>query len=268
MDPETGKPFGNSFPRIAITDIVNSQVRLLDHLGIKQLRAVVGSSLGGLMALSLATQYPERVKTIVALASGIKTSLLQRIHNLEQIAAIEADGNFRGGNYYDKARPERGLALARMIGHKAFISLATLERRASKIVKNGDAKNATWYQLQTPVESYMIHQGHKFVRRFDANTYLRIMDAWQSFNLLEETGFSDYSSMFNRCKNQRYLIFTINSDVCFYPDQQEELTAAIAQGGINPIHITVHSEKGHDSFLLEPELYAPHIHFSLDGRED
>ena len=263
INPETGKPFGGSFPRISIKDIVKSQVELLNHLEIKQLHAVAGSSLGGLMAVSLATQHPERVRTIVALASGIKTSVLQRIHNLEQITAIESDSNFLGGNYYSNNSPEDGLALARMIGHKVFISLATLERRASQEVKK-ETEESSWYQVQTPVESYMRHQGQKFVKRFDANTYLRIMDAWQNFNILDESGFSDYSKMFSRCSHQKYLIFTINSDVCFYPDQQEELVSAISEGGINPMHITVHSEKGHDSFLLEPDLYAPHIHFALD----
>ena len=218
------------------------------------------------MAISLATQHPERVRTIVALASGIKTSVLQRIHNLEQITAIESDSNYLGGNYYGKNSPKDGLALARMIGHKVFISLATLERRASQEVKK-ETEESSWYQIQTPVESYMCHQGQKFVKRFDANTYLRIMDAWQNFNILDESEFSDYGTMFSRCSHQKYLIFTINSDVCFYPDQQEELVSAINEGGITPIHITVHSEKGHDSFLLEPDLYAPHIHSALDEND-
>ncbi len=262
-NPETGKPYGSLFPRVAISDIVDSQVKLLDHLGIEKLHATVGSSLGGIMGLSLATRYPERVGKVIALASGIATSVLQRIHNLEQISAIEADGNFKGGDYYEGTPPERGLALARMIGHKAFISLDTLERRASKIVQVGTEKDNGWYTLRTPTESYMLHQGRKFVQRFDANTYLRIMDAWQSFDLLEEAGFKDYASMFERCKHQQYLIFTIDSDVCYYPGQQEDLATAITQGGIAPIRITVHSEKGHDSFLLEPDLYTPHLHFML-----
>ena len=266
MNPETGKPFGGSFPRISIKDIVKSQIELLNHLEVEQLHAVAGSSLGGLMAISLATQHPEKVRTIVALASGIKTSVLQRIHNLEQITAIESDSDYLGGNYYGKNSPEDGLALARMIGHKVFISLATLERRASQEVKK-ETEESSWYQIQTPVESYMSHQGQKFVKRFDANTYLRIMDAWQNFNILEESGFSDYGAMFSRCRHQKYLIFTINSDVCFYPDQQEELVSAINEGGITPIHITVHSEKGHDSFLLEPDLYAPHIHSALNEND-
>ena len=265
-NPATGKPFGSAFPRVAVADIVDSQIKLLDHLGVDMLHATLGSSLGGLMALSLATRYPGRVGTVIPLASGVSTSVLQRIHNLEQIGAIEADGNFKGGDYYGGDPPARGLALARMIGHKSFISLRTLEKRAQRVVKDGMEEDDSWYQLRQPIESYMLHQGRKFVRRFDANTYLRIMDAWQSFDLLAEAGFSDYAEMFARCRHQRFLIFTIDSDVCFYPDQQEELAEALAEGGVSPIRITVHSEKGHDSFLLEPELYTPHLHYTLEGR--
>jgi len=262
-NPETGKPYGSDFPRVSIKDIVNSQMELINHLGIKELHATVGSSLGGLMAISLAAQYPNKVKNIVALASGIKTSVLQRIHNLEQITAIESDKNFSNGDYYEKDYPKEGLSLARMIGHKVFISLGTLEKRASKEIKKEE--DSSWYQIQSSIESYMLHQGQKFVKRFDANTYLRILDAWQSFDILDECGFNDYKEMFSRCSHQKYLIFTINSDVCFYPHQQEELTTALSKGGITPIHITVHSEKGHDSFLLEPELFAPHINYALNN---
>ena len=262
-NPETGKPYGSDFPRVSIKDIVNSQMELINHLGIKELHATVGSSLGGLMAISLAAQYPNKVKNIVALASGIKTSVLQRIHNLEQITAIESDKNFSNGDYYENDYPKEGLSLARMIGHKVFISLGTLEKRASKEIKKEE--DSSWYQIQSSIESYMLHQGQKFVKRFDANTYLRILDAWQSFDILDECGFNDYKEMFSRCSHQKYLIFTINSDVCFYPHQQEELTTALSKGGINPIHITVHSEKGHDSFLLEPELFAPHINYALNN---
>ncbi len=228
-NPETGRPYGSDFPRVSITDIVKSQIELINDLG----------------------------------ASGIKTSVLQRIHNLEQITAIESDKDFSEGNYYDGRHPEKGLALARMIGHKVFISLATLERRASKEIKKEE--DSSWYQIQSSIESYMLHQGQKFVKRFDANTYLRILDAWQSFDILKESGFDNFKDMFSRCTHQNYLIFTINSDVCFYPHQQEELRKALSEGGINPMHITVHSEKGHDSFLLEPELFAPHIDYALNN---
>ena len=265
IDPDTGKPFGGSFPRISVSDIVDSQMRLLDHLGVHCLHAVVGASLGGLMCLSLATRYPDRVRNIVALASGIKSSLLQRIHNFEQIYAIESDADFNGGDYYEGRHPDRGLAAARMISHKTFISLSRMEKGASKEIRGIAEGSFAWYQIETPLESYIHHQGTKFVRRFDANTYLRIIDAWQSVDLLDDAGVGSYKELFAPCAHQKYLIFTIDSDVCFYPDHQEHLSRALQEGGVSPMRITVHSEKGHDSFLLEPELFTPHISHLLVG---
>ncbi|MFT4551017.1 MAG: homoserine O-acetyltransferase [Verrucomicrobiales bacterium] len=265
VDPATGKPYGSSFPRISVSDIVDSQVRLLDHLGVDKLHATVGASLGGLMALSLATRYAERVGVIVSLGSGIEVSRLQRIHNFEQIYAIESDAAFNGGDYYEGAHPNRGLAAARMISHKTFISLSTMEKRATKEIRRRKGAAVGWYQIESPLESYIHHQGIKFVKRFDANTYLRIIDAWQSVNLLKDAGAEDYAELFADCGHQRYLIFTIDSDVCFYPDHQTQLNAALQTGGVMPMRITVHSEKGHDSFLLEPELFTPHISHLLEG---
>ena len=265
IDPSTGEAYGGNFPRISVSDIVDSQMRLLDHLGVEKLHGVVGASLGGLMCLSLATRYADRVGIVVALASGIKSSLLQRIHNFEQIYAIESDTDFNGGNYYGGAHPDRGLAAARMISHKTFISLSTMEKRASKEIRGIAEGSFAWYQIETPLESYIHHQGTKFVRRFDANTYLRIIDAWQSVNLLEDAGLDSYGELFAPCQHQKYLIFTIDSDVCFYPDHQEQLSRAVQQAGVTPMRITVHSEKGHDSFLLEPELFTPHIRHLMLG---
>jgi len=258
INPATGEPYGGSFPRISMSDIVDSQVRLLDHLEVQTLHAVVGASLGGFLCLSLATRYADRVNNVVALAGGIKTSLLQRIHNFEQIYAIESDADFKAGNYYGGAHPDRGLAAARMISHKTFISLSTMERRASKEIRTDDDAFG-WYVIESPLESYILHQGTKFVKRFDANTYLRIIDAWLSVDLLADARVESYADLFKGCGHQNYLLFTIDSDVCFYPDHQQQLDNALQEGGINPMRITVHSEKGHDSFLLEPELFTPHI---------
>ena len=258
-NPATGQAYGGSFPRISVSDIVDSQMRLLDYLGVEKLHAAVGASLGGLMALSLATRYAERVVNIVSLGSGIEVSRLQRIHNFEQIYAIESDAAFKRGDYYDGEHPDRGLAAARMISHKTFISLSTMEKRATKEIRGDAALADGWYQITSPLESYIQHQGKKFVKRFDANTYLRIIDAWQSVNLLEDAGASNYEELFAKSGHQRYLIFTIDSDVCFYPDHQTQLNSALQAGGVMPMRITVHSEKGHDSFLLEPELFTPHI---------
>ncbi len=167
ISPATGKPYGSSFPRITFSDIVDTQVRLLDHLGIRRLRAVIGASVGGMMCLILATRYPDRVGIVIPIASGIGVSPLQRIHNFEQICAIEGDPNFRGGDYYDGPYPKGGLGLARMIGHKTFVSLRALEDRARLEIVQA-ANDLAWYQIDNSLESYMLHQGSKFTGRFDA----------------------------------------------------------------------------------------------------
>ena len=124
-NPETRLPYGGSFPAVSVDDIVNSQLRLLDELGIEKLHAVTGASLGALMCLSLATRFPDRVDLVIPIAGGLEVTALQFIHNFEQINAIVNDPNFRGGDYYDGTRPDRGLALARMIGHKTFVRLSS-----------------------------------------------------------------------------------------------------------------------------------------------
>ena len=265
IDPRTQKPYGASFPQVSASDIVDSQMALLNHLGIDRLHAVIGNSVGGMLALNLAVRYPERVTIVVPVATAINVSQLQRIMVLEQIVAVENDLNFRGGDYYDGQPPNRGLALARMISHKTFISLRTIERRAQRNVVRQDHDQLAWYHVETPLESYMLHQGNKFVNRFDANTYLRILDVWQKFDLLKQTGAESHLAMFERCKHQKYLVFSISSDVCFYPDQQRELVSLLKQAEVPNMYLTVHSEKGHDSFLLEPELYTPHLHYTLNG---
>ncbi len=145
-----------------------------------------------------------------------------------------------------------------MIGHKTFVSLSSMEERARQELVSRDEGPGT-YRIQDAIESYMWHQGKKFIERFDANSYLRIMDAWQSFDLVAEAGVEDMNEVFTASKHQRYMVFTIDSDVCFYPEEQTILARYLKLADVPYRRITVHSDKGHDSFLVEPRLYAPHL---------
>lgn len=258
INPATGQPWGPTFPVLRMSDIVDSQVRLLDSLGIKQLHAVVGASIGGYLCQSLATRYADRVRKVILIGTGPDVNVLQRIMNFEQITAIEFDPNFKGGNYYGSEKPHIGLALARRIAHKTFISPEALRERARlEVVSNSPPFG--WYEMNSPVESYMLHQGQKFVQRFDANSYLRILDAWQWFDLLAGTGAKNLPELFLRCSEQEFLVFSIDSDVSFHPAEQARLVHLLKDAGSNVMWITVNSDKGHDSFLLEPRLYTPHL---------
>lgn len=264
IDPRTEKAYGSSFPQVTAADQVDFQAKLLDHLGIDRLNAVVGPSVGGLIALSFATLLPERVERVISIASGFKTTVLNRLILFEQILAIENDPYFNGGDYYDNGRPDYGLALARMISHKTFVHIDAFERRARRDVIP-ETEMLAWYKVRDQFQSYMLAQGKKFVKRFDANTYLRIIDLWSHFNPIQEGAASDANDLLKRSKDagHRWLVFSIDSDFCFYPEEQTELTQHLTSAGLDPMHITVHSDKGHDSFLLEPHLYTPHIQWLL-----
>ena len=258
IDPATGKPYGSTFPWLCLADMVDAQLRLLDHLGVDQLHAAVGGSTGGVMALSLATRYPDKVDIVIPIGAGVQTTALQRIHNFEQINAIQNDASFSSGDYYEGPSPDAGLGLARMIGHKTFVSLRSLSQRArDEVIDQDDGPGM--YSLSDPLESYMRHQGEKFVRRFDANSYLRIMHAWNTYDLVEEAERDDLADLFIDTKHQQYMVFSIDSDVCFYPDEQQEMVRHLDRADVPYRWITVHSDKGHDSFLLEPSLFYPHL---------
>ena len=262
--PATGKPWGSAFPHVSATDQVELAARLLDHLGIGCLHAVVGPSIGGLLAATFATRMPERVRRVVSIAAGYKTTVLNRLILFEQILAIENDPYFNGGDYYDSPGPLYGLALARMISHKTFVHLDAIERRAREDIVQHDDMLA-WYRVRDRFQSYMLHQGLKFVQRFDANTYLRISDMWSRYHAAREGDAEGPLELFERSRaaGHRWLVFSVDSDFCFYPEEQAELVRHLEDAGVEAMHITVHSNKGHDSFLLEPTLYTPHIAYLL-----
>jgi len=260
INPETGKPFGSSFPHLNAADLVDAQIPLLDHFGITKLHSAIGPSVGGLLTITLATRYPERVERVIPIATGFKTTVLNRLILFEQILAIENDKHFNGGDYYESEDPRIGLALARMISHKTFVHLDTFERRARAQLVEED-EMLSWFQVRDTFQSYMLHQGKKFTERFDANTYLRIIDMWSRYNAVIQGDADSPKDLFERCQKagQKFLVFSIDSDFCFYPEEQAELVGHLESADVETIHITAHSSKGHDSFLLEPELYTPHI---------
>ena len=262
VNPSTRRRWGPAFPVLRISDIVDSQIRLLDALGVNQLHAAIGASIGGYLCLSLATRHPERVRILVPIGTGVETTILHRIMNFEQVTAIEGDPHFQAGDYYQRPRPDTGLALARRIAHKTFVSLDMLRERArSEIVSHKPPHG--WYEMNHPVESYMLHQGEKFVKRFDANVYLRILDAWQWFDLVAEAGAPDFHALFERCRQQEFLVFSIDSDLSFPPAEQGKLVHLLKRAHVPVMWITVHSDKGHDAFLLEPRLFSPHLQQAL-----
>lgn len=265
-NPATGRPYGSAFPVVTLTDIVDSQARLLSELGIERLHAVTGGSVGGMMSAVFAARYPDRVDVVIPVASGLRTTTLQALLNFEQMLAILRDPGFQGGDYYGTDGPRVGLSLARTIGHKTFVSLSALTERArGEVVQNTDLGG---YEISSPLESYMLHHSEKFCDRFDANTYLIVMRIWQHFDMVAEVGGSSMVDVLSRCRGQRWQVFTVDSDVCFYPDEQLEMYDTLQRAGVPVRRFTLHSDKGHDSFLTEPHLYEALIADVLTGWSD
>ncbi|MEX2651353.1 MAG: homoserine O-acetyltransferase [Acidimicrobiia bacterium] len=256
IDPRTGNRYGPDFPPLHLADIVESQLPLLEHLGITRLKAVAGASVGALLSVSLAAHYPDLVENVIILAGGLAGTTLHRMYNFEQKLAIFNDPNFNGGNYYDSEFPADGLALARIIGHKAFVSLGAIEERARREVIDHP-------YVTHPVESYFWRQGQKLVIRFDPNSYLRIIDSWSNYDLVEDTGAESYVEALIPCRHQIWHVFTIDTDACFYPSEQAELVAALEEAGVPVEWTQVTSPKGHDSFLTEPHLFEDALRKAL-----
>ena len=230
------------FPEITFVDIENSQKLLLDNLGVKSLAAVIGPSIGGLMALEFASRFPDFVEKIISISSSYKVSTLQLLHNLEQAYILNLGKE-------SKVRTKEYLALARMIAHKTYISLELLSDRA---------KNETNYNkdrldsfIKTSQESYMIHQGEKFIERFNSESYLSIIRGWQNFKL--------HKDVLANIESKKVLVLGVDSDVCFYPEEQKELMEVLLSKGVEAEAEYLSSDKGHDSFLLEPNLYEKPI---------
>lgn len=260
INPSTNKPWAGFFPRISATDQAHAQAQLLNHLSIDKLHAVVAPSIGGLVGLTFLTLYPQRVARFVSIGSGYRNSMRNKLMVFEQILCIENDAKFQNGFYSPDDPPVNGLALARIISHKLFVCWDALERRARKEVGPGGSM-LSWYEPQESSESYMLHQGTKFAKRFDANSYLRIADLWAHYNAAAEAGYEHMTDLLEdlRPYDIKWLVFAIDSDLCFLQGEQVDFVTLLVGAGMDCELVTVHSEKGHDSFLLEPELYDPYL---------
>jgi len=251
INPETKKPYGLSFPIITVKDMVEVQKRLIDHLGIKKLKSIIGGSLGGMQVLEWAVQYPESMETSIVIASAYKTSPQVIAFGEVGRNAIMADGNFNNGNYYGKKHPEKGLAIARMVAHITYLSKDSMESKFGRDLKKVILETDELYGLFGPmfqVESYLRYQGKKFVMRFDANSYLYITKAMDMYDLTRNK--KSISEVLSRVKS-RMLIVSFKSDWHFRPSESWEIVKALMSKDKEVSYVNIDSPYGHDAFLIE-----------------
>jgi homoserine O-acetyltransferase len=263
-NPATGKPYGRDFPTVTVGDMVGAQRRLLDHLGIVQLLAVVGGSLGGHQALTWAARFPERVQGVVPVATSPRLTSQALAFDVVGRNAIRRDPAYRGGQYYgEKRTPEVGLAIARMIGHITYLSREAM-------TKKFDADRLRPRNVPTDFEkifsvgSYLGHQGDRFVERFDANTYVALSMAMDLFDLGSTP--EELAATFRRAPC-RWLVISFSGDWLFPPEQSREIVNALIASRIPVSYCNVQSACGHDAFLLPDDfpIYGEMIRVFLNN---
>ncbi len=255
IDPATGKPWGLNFPLVTIRDMVRAQKRLVEHLGITKLLAVVGGSMGGMQALQWAASYPESLRAVVPIACAARHSAQNIAFHEVGRQAIMADPDWKGGEYQlHNTRPSKGLAVARMAAHITYVSEMALQNKFGRNLQNRDAKSFQ-FTPDFQIESYLHHQGASFVDRFDANSYLYITRAMDYFDLAEEHG-GHLSDVF-RVNPARFCIVAFTSDWLFPPVENKRIAHALNAVAAQVSFVEIRSDKGHDAFLLdEPEMFA------------
>jgi len=262
IDPATGTPYGLRFPVVTVHDWVRLQERLVSFLGIEQLLAVAGGSLGGQQALEWTLAYPGRVKSAIVLASSARLSDQGLAFNAVARRAIMSDPSFRGGNYYGGPAPDQGLAVARMLGHITYLSQESMHRKFGRRYRNGSGPS---FQLSNDfeVEGYLEYQGSAFVQRFDANSYLYISRAMDYYDAAS-WGNGDLDKACAR-PDSRFLLVSFSSDWLYPPRQMRELALALCRNRKPVTYIDLPSSYGHDAFLLEVEKLEEIITCFLEG---
>ena len=253
-DPSDGKPYGLNFPIVTIRDMVRAQKRLVEHLGIDRLLAVVGGSMGGMQVLQWAATYPQSVRAVVPIACAARHSAQNIAFHEVGRQAIMADPDWQGGEYWAHGtQPSKGLAVARMAAHITYVSEMALQRKFGRNLQNRDAKSFQ-FTPDFQIESYLHHQGASFVDRFDANSYLYITRAMDYFDLAEEHG-GQLSDVF-RLNSPRFCIVSFSSDWLFPPVENKRIAHALNAVAAQVSFVEISSDKGHDAFLLnEPEMF-------------
>ena len=229
IDPDTGLPYAMRFPVITIADMVRAQALLLDHLGVRQLAAVIGGSMGGMQALVWPTLFPERVRASIVIASTARHSAQNIAFHEVGRQAIMADPRWRGGEYYaDGDVPSSGLAVARMAAHITYLSEAGLTEKFGRRLQGREAKTFG-FDADFQVESYLRHQGISFVERFDANSYLYITRATDYFDLAEDHGGS-LALAFAQTR-ARFCIISCETDWLYPPAEARNIVHALHAAG-------------------------------------
>lgn len=264
--PDDGKPYASRFPVITVRDMVRAQARLSDALGIARWHSVIGGSMGGMQVLEWGITYPDRVHTLIPIATCAQATAQQIAWGAIGRRAISLDPNWNNGEYYDAAPgdgPWQGLSVARMVSQVTFRSDNVFTDRFGRDLADRDATNSglgLWDRFE--VESYLDHHGDRLNRRFDANSYLIIGKAMDLHDVARGRG--SLESSMSRI-SAATLVIGISSDILYPTYQQRQIQSLIAGNGVTCSFIEIDSPHGHDSFLINIDQVGPPIGRFLDS---
>lgn len=260
---QTGAPYGPDFPVVSVGDMVRAQSLLLEHLGVERLRAVVGGSIGGMQALQWAVDFPERVERCVAVGAAPLPALGLALNHLQR-QAITNDPLWRGGRYTEEARPDAGLALARAIAMCSYKSAELFGERFGRRPDRAGEDPHRSLEERFDVAGYLDHQGRTFTRRFDANSYLVLSKAMDTFDLAR--GYASEAAALRRV-TARVLLVGITSDWLFPAEDVRALAGRMRAAGADCRYDQLKSAHGHDGFLADADLLAPILSAALEDEE-
>nr|WP_297501475.1 homoserine O-acetyltransferase [Ferrovum sp.] len=261
VNPATGQPYGSDFPFLTVEDWVESQARLADHLGIPTFAAVMGGSLGAMQALQWTIRFPERVRHALIIAAAPCLSAQNIGFNEVARQAITGDPHFYGGDFYAQGVvPERGLSLARMLGHITYLSDDAMMTKFGRELIGGTPRFSL--EVEFEIESYLRYQGKKFSERFDANTYLIMTKALDYFDPARATG-GDLARALKPVRAQ-FLVLSFTTDWRFSPARSREIVQALLDNRAVVSYAEIDSNQGHDAFLMENEDYFAVMSAYLD----
>ncbi len=246
INPGTGRAFGLDFPLVSIGDMVNVQLRLIDHLGINRLLAVAGGSMGGMQGLEWMRAHPDRINSAIVIATAPRHSPQQIAFNEVGRQAIMADPLWKGGRY-DGTPPVKGLAVARMIGHITYMSEVSMAEKFGRRTRG--TQGAHKFSRGFEVEEYLHHKGRRFVERFDANSYLYITNAMDSYDVSRG---GDLHQAFEGLE-AKVLLVAFKSDWLYPASAARDIARACKLAGVDTTFCEIDSTYGHDAFLLEVE---------------
>ena len=261
INPARGEPYGPNFPNVTVKDWVRSQAMLADALGIDAFAAVIGGSLGGMQAMQWAIDLPERIRHALLIACAPKLSAQNIAFNEIARQAILTDPDYRDGEYVKAdANPDRGLMLARMLGHVTYLSDDSMGDKFGRELRSGDI--ASGHDVTFQVESYLHYQGRSFSKTFDANTYLLMTRALDYFDPAHEYGDDLVAALsVARCA---FLVVSFSTDWRFAPERSDEIVDALVAARRDVVSVGVEASHGHDSFLLPVPRYLAVLTEYLD----